>query len=224
MRTCVFDLETSSLYANSGIILCASIQEFTYQKPKKSQIETILVTPETFRFPEKNPDKVKNYVIRADRFKSWKHNKTDNSEVVKAIMDVLCGVEKTYQGEQIHDGFDIFIAHNGQYFDKAWLNAAALKYGLRPRLRFEKFVDPYQIAKRHLRLARNSLAALSDFFDIEESKTPIRFKYWMEASLNGDSKALDYIVDHCVADVEVLMSNYRIVRKLVKGVDERGGL
>ncbi len=196
MRVCGFDLETSGLYSNSAIVLCANIKEFVYEKKKG-------ITP-------------RNVTIRADEFSSWKTGKSDNRQTIEAIMNELCGDGKK------HDGYDIFVAHNGQYFDKAMLNSACLKYGIPPRLRFEKFIDPVLIARRHMRIARNSLHSLIDYFDIEEQKTPIKFDYWLKASLDGDKKSMDYIVEHCEADVESLLSVYRIIRKLIKGVDEQG--
>ena len=182
MRTAIFDLETSSLYANTGIILCAAIKGYDQEK----------VT-----------------VIRADEFKSWKTGKSDNKEVVKAVMAAL-------------EPYQIFVAHNGQYFDKTFLNSSCLKYGLRPSLRFEKFIDPVLIARRHLRLARNSLASIIDYFDIEDTKTPISFDHWMKASLDGNRKAMGYIVDHCVVDVKALEKVYDITKSLVKGIDDGG--
>lgn len=196
MRVCVFDLETSGLYANSSIVLCGVMEEFVYEK--KRGIE---------------PRRV---IVRADEFKSWKNNKSDNRQVVEAIMAELCGDGKK------HDGYDIFVAHNGQYFDKTLLNSACLKYGIPPRLRFEKFIDPVMLARKHMRIARNSLHSLIDYFDIEEQKTPIKFDHWLKASLDGNRKSMDYIVEHCEADVKSLTSVYRILRKLVKGIDEYG--
>lgn len=170
------------MYANSGIILCASIKAYGVKG----------VT-----------------TIRADKYKSWKTNKLNQEEFVKDMMKAL-------------EDFDIYVAHNGQYFDKPWINSVNLRYGLKPTLRFEKFVDPVALSRRHLRLARNSLSSLLDYFDIPESKTPIRFAYWMEASHNGSRRAMDYIVQHCEQDVLCLEQVYDKVRKLVKGIDDQG--
>jgi len=182
MKVACFDLETSSLYANSGIILCASIKPYGSRK-----ITT----------------------FRADKYPSWKTNKSDNEDLVRAIMAELAE-------------YDILIAHNGQYFDKAWLNTVCLKYDLIPALRSVKFVDPVLLARRHLRMARNSLAALIDYFDIQEEKSPIRFAYWIEASHDGNKKSLDYIVKHCEKDVIALERVYDKVRRLVKQIDDGG--
>jgi uncharacterized protein YprB with RNaseH-like and TPR domain len=182
LKTGIFDLETSSLFANTGIILCAQIKTYGHKEIK---------------------------TIRADSFPNWKTKKSDNKAVVMAIMAAL-------------DDYDILVAHNGQYFDKAWLNSACLKYGLKPSLRWNKFVDPVLSARRHLRMARNSLVSLIDYFDLEESKTNLRFQNWLQASLDGDRKSMDVIVHHCKLDVITLEKVYDIMRPIIFKIDERG--
>ena len=120
------------------------------------------------------------------------------------------------------DDYDILVAHNGQYFDKAWLNAACLQYGIDPKIRFKKFIDPVMIARRHLRLGRNSLAAVADYLNVPVTKTPLELRLWQQAALDGDIKSLNKIVTHCVRDVQVLECCYDYARKLVKDVNERG--
>jgi len=182
MRVAIFDLETSSLKANTGILLCACIKQY---------------------------DKDGVVTIRADQFKSWKTGKTNQREMIKAVTEAL-------------GDFDIFVAHNGQYFDKKFITTVQLQYGIKPDLRFAKFVDPVFLARNHLLLARNSLAALIDYFDIEDEKTPIRFKYWLEATLDSNRKSLNYIVEHCEKDVIALEAVYNKVKRLIKGVDDWG--
>jgi len=183
VRTGIFDLETSSLYANSGIILCASIKDYAQDKPVTT--------------------------LRADQYKTWKTARSNNKELVKDIMRAL-------------DQFDILVAHNGQYFDKTFLNSMCLKYGLTAALRGVKFIDPVLIARRHLRIGRNSLNSLIDYFDVPDAKTPIRFEHWIKASHDGNKGSMDYIVEHCEKDVIALEKVYDIVRKLVKKIDDGG--
>lgn len=118
--------------------------------------------------------------------------------------------------------FDIYVAHNGQFFDKTILTAWALKFGMTPWLRFQKFIDPVMLARRHMRISRRSLHSLIQFFDIPQQKTEILWSHWMKAAFNGDKKSMNYIVDHCVADVAALEQVYDRMRKLVKEVNERG--
>lgn len=182
-KTCIFDLETSSLHADTAIVLCAVMCEYGDSKNKT--------------------------VIRADDFKGWKTNRSNNRPIVREIISCL-------------DDYDIFVAHNGQYFDKRMLVSYALKYHLPVALRFEKFIDPVLLARRHMRLARNNLQKLIDWLDIPDSKTDIKWDHWMKASYEGSRKSMDYIVGHCVADVTALHAVYDEMRKLVKNVDDRG--
>ncbi len=184
MRTAIFDLETSSLYADTGILLCAVIKEYGTKKPP--------------------------IIIRADTFTSWKHHRSNCEGIVLATLLAL-------------DDFDIYVAHNGQWFDKTMLTSWAMKYKQRRlSLRFAKFIDPVMLARRHMRINRNSLHSLLQFLDIPEQKTAILWKHWMRATLEGNRKSLGYIVQHCVADVLALEKAYDIAKSLVKTVDERG--
>jgi DNA polymerase III epsilon subunit-like protein len=182
MRTAIFDLETSSLNANAGIVLCGCFLE--YGKPKVT-------------------------TFRADQYKNWKTNKSDNSLLVKDILAYL-------------EDFDILVAHNGQYFDKAWLNAACIKYGLPPTLRFKKFIDPVQISRRQFKLGRNSLASLIDYLEIPEKKTGIEFRHWVQASHDSNVESMEVIVTHCIQDVKSLAIIYHKLRPLIDKVDKTG--
>lgn len=147
--------------------------------------------------------------LRADEYPTWKSGKSNDKALVEATIKEL----KKY---------DILVAHNGQYFDKAFLNAKCLQYGIRPSARWIKFIDPVLIARRHLKLGRNSLAAVIDFLDIPVHKTRLELKLWQRASLDGDRKAMDTIVEHCVKDVQSLDLVYDKVRVLVDKVDNKG--
>ena len=182
MKIGVFDIETSSLYANTGIELCVCI--------KRYGVDGITI-------------------IRADKFPNWKNNRSNNKDVIATTVETL----KEY---------DVLVAHNGQYFDKTFLNSACLKYGISPSIRWLKFIDPVLLARRHMRIARNSLASLIDYFDLQESKSPVAFKHWIQASHDGNKKSMGYIVEHCRKDVLTLEQVYDKVRLLVDRIDNRG--
>ena len=123
---------------------------------------------------------------------------------------------------EVLETYDIFVAHNGQFFDKTMLTSWAIKYDLPPFLRFSKFIDPVMLARRHMRLSRRSLGNVLQFLGIDEQKSTILWKYWLQATMEGNTESLTYIVDHCVIDVLVLEKAYDKMRKLVKGIDEKG--
>ena len=142
MKVAVFDLEMGGFKADSSILLCCSIKEYGSKVVK---------------------------TLRADSYKSWKLNRTNEKEFIADVLTAL-------------DEYDILIAHNGNRFDKKYLNAKAIQYGLRPTLRFKKLIDPCGLAWRHLALGRNSLAALIDYLQIPVKKTPIELHKWMSVS------------------------------------------
>lgn len=182
MEIGIFDLETSGFNADNSILLCCSSK--TYNLP------TITT-------------------VRADKFKTWKTNKTDEEEVIKAVCNQLLP-------------YDIVVAHNGQWFDKGFLNAKCLEYGLSPVLRWKKLIDPCRLSRNHMRLGRNSLASLIDFLHIPTHKTPIELYEWRKASHNSDVKSMNKIVHHCERDVETLELVYRKVKSLVDKIDKSG--
>lgn len=178
----IFDIETSNLNADFGIVLCACVK--TYGKPGVT-------------------------TFRADQYKTWKTGKSDDSPLVKDLVKNL-------------DDADILIAHNGQYFDKAFLNAKCVKYNIKPVLRWKKFIDPVLLARRHMKVGRNSLASLIAFLETTVSKSPITPGHWNRAALDSDRKALGAIVRHCDRDVRSLEEVYDKVRGLVEKINSGG--
>lgn len=183
MKTAIFDLETTTLHANTGILLCAVIRHYDSEDAP--------------------------IIIRADQFSTWEHNRSNPRLIVCKVLKEL-------------DKFDMFVAHNGQRFDKPMLVSWAIKYNKKPLLRFAKFIDPVLLARRHMRLARNSLHELIRFLNVPEDKTAIEFDHWLRAGLDGNRRSLDYIVHHCVQDVKALEMVYNRVKDVVKDINERG--
>lgn len=182
MKIAIVDIETSSLNADFGVVLCCGIKQYEKRGVK---------------------------MFRADAYPTWNHHRSDDKRIVKDIIEEL-------------DSYDIIIAHNGQYFDKAFLNAKCVKYGIFPRLRFKKFIDPVLVARRHMKVGRRSLAALSGFLDVDLEKSPLKVQYWVRASHDGDRTAMQYICMHCEMDVKVLESVYTKVKNLIDKIDSRG--
>lgn len=147
--------------------------------------------------------------FRADKYPTWRTNRPDCKAIATDIINHL-------------KQFDILIAHNGIYFDRAWLNTLAIKYDLSMAVRWRKFIDPVMLSRRHLRLGRNTLDQLIDYFEIPHKKTHVDGRIWMSAAMNGDRKSMDYIADHCVKDVRSLEMVYDKLRPLIEKLDNRG--
>lgn len=183
ISTAIFDLETSDLSGDRGIILCACIKSST-----KKKIITI-------RTDETNP--------------KWKKGERgDDEATVTQIAKILAD-------------HDVLVAHNGTRFDMPFLRTRMLRWGL-PRMPDLKIVDPCSIAWRKFKLTRNSLGNIGDYLGVKEKKTPLDMSLWMDAILNGSKSAMDMIVKHCVADIEVLAGILDLVKPYVKVLDDRG--
>jgi uncharacterized protein YprB with RNaseH-like and TPR domain len=137
------------------------------------------------------PNHGKIKVFRLDEInKKWKTERSNDKELVIALSSELLK-------------YDILVAHNGLKFDIPFIRArmAFWNLGTFPN---KKIIDPYQIAKNNFRVFSKSLDSLSDLIGCKKKKTPVQGRYWIKAVLDGDKKSMDYIVEHCVRDVEIL--------------------
>lgn len=142
------------------------------------------------------PQSGKPIVFRGDECSDWENNRADDSELVSEIVSCL-------------SDYDIWVAHNGAKFDVPFLRTRILRWDLDP-LPSRKLVDPVLIARSKLKMTYNSLSQIADVLGCN-SKTKVDPQQWLLASLNGCTKAMDYIVKHCVQDVKVLE---QVVEKL----------
>ncbi len=139
---------------------------------------------------------------------------------------IFIGVVKTFRSDEVHkfmmlpgdpitmdhktvleirdvlEGYDYVISYNGTRFDIPYLNTRLLIHYERP-LKALRHKDLYFTAKSHLRLQSKRLAAVERALFGEGAKTEIKPGYWAKA-LQGSKFHLDYIMDHCVKDCEVL--------------------
>ncbi len=162
IRIATFDIETTGLSADFGVILCAVV------KPQEGE-------PVVYRNDEINPD--------------WDNKRSNDRALVKQLRDHLCE-------------FDILIAHNGVRFDVPFIRTRLAKWRLNPMPDI-KIVDPCQLARNKLRLSYNSLDKIASYMKVN-SKSPVTGDMWIRAALDGDRRAMDYIVKHCIEDVRTL--------------------
>ena len=104
----------------------------------------------------------------------------------------------TSTGTYIAEGF---LTHNTG-FDLPYLKAKMVRYGIElPRPLY--MMDTYWIAKSNLKVSRRRLESLAEYF-FGEGKSKVNGETWMEAAMNGDSVALDKIVQHNITDCILL--------------------
>ena len=130
-------------------------------------------------------------VIRADSYPSFNNTRSCDA--------ALCRDLRREIGR-----YQIIVAHNGVRFDVPFMMARFLKWGI--EWNQPKVLDPVRLARRYLKLGSNSLKSVTHHFGIM-GKTECLGDQWMEAKFDRgrtNKTAMDYVVDHCIADVEIL--------------------
>lgn len=127
-------------------------------------------------------------VFRGDHYDTWENKRSDDSQIAVDIYNELLK-------------YRVWVAHNGLNFDINFLRSRLGKAGI--QMPQPKNIDPVRLARRFLRFKFNSLEAVGEHFGFS-GKTKVEQTLWTKCALDGDREALDYIVDHCVADVELL--------------------
>lgn len=148
-------------------------------------------------------------IFRADEYEPWRRGERANDRDL--LQDILSWMED----------IDIIIAHNGLKFDLPFLRTRAVVHGL-PAVNFQKIIDPVQLARQHFRFPSNSLDSISRVIGTQAEKTPLRPETWARVALNGDPTAMQEVVDHCIADVDVLEEICWKLRGYVKQIDKAG--
>jgi uncharacterized protein YprB with RNaseH-like and TPR domain len=129
-------------------------------------------------------------VFRIDDYnKDWSSKRKDDSKIVKAIAEEL-------------SKHAIIITHYGSKFDIPYLKAKMVKYGLSP-LPPMFAIDTWRISKNNFQVSSRKLVSLSQYFNLGV-KSGVEGDLWLEASMNGNTKALDEIVKHNIQDVILL--------------------
>lgn len=130
-------------------------------------------------------------ILRADSYPTWDTVRSNDAPICRALYDLMLN-------------YDVIVAHNGVNFDVRFMMTRFLKWGIvwpQP-----KIVDPVKLARRYMRLGSNSLKSVCHHFGIV-GKTECQADEWMEAKFDRgktNKKAMNYVVDHCIADVEIL--------------------
>jgi uncharacterized protein YprB with RNaseH-like and TPR domain len=109
----------------------------------------------------------------------------DDESITKSIRDGL------------HE-YDYIVTYNGTRFDMPFL-ATRLMVNKQPEIGIVRHIDLYYTVKHKLRLHRSSLQAALETIFGNTTKSPIIGGIWRKAH-QGDTTALNYIVEHCIQD------------------------
>ena len=116
---------------------------------------------------------------------------------------------------------DIIVTHNGNRFDIPRINSRFIINGLSPTKPYFS-VDTCQVAKKQFRFSSNKLDALAGYFNIPH-KLDTNFELWKRC-LNGDIKALKYMLEYNKKDVKILEEIYLKLRPWIKNHPNIGNL
>ena len=130
----------------------------------------------------------------------------DDHEVVVQIRDWL-------------EAYDYVCTYYGTGFDIPYLNTRLMVHGERPINRI-RHVDLYYTAKFQLKLHSNRLAVVAETLLGDSDKTRVLGPVWTRAA-QGDPKAMEYIVEHCQIDVEVLERVFNHMRGFINLSEKR---
>lgn len=159
--------------------------------------------------------------VKTFRLEDYQHEGmpwSDDSLLVAAVIEEL-------------NKYGTLVAHFGLLYDRKFLNGRALFHrgNASSECREQalvspegKLVDTWAVAKRTLNKKSNSLDTLARFLGVTETKTILHPRYWLAASHDHDTQAMDYIVKHCVMDVIVLESLTSRMRELIGPINKWG--
>lgn len=144
--------------------------------------------------------KGKNKILSGVISKNDMANGKLDSRIVKECVDDL-------------SDFNRIVTHYGAKFDIPFLRTRALYWNIDfPQFGEITHTDVYDLAKRLLCISSNRQGVIAETIQHENIKTRINPNYWIQA-LQGNKKALEYILDHNKRDVIQLERNYE---KLIK--------
>jgi uncharacterized protein YprB with RNaseH-like and TPR domain len=180
----VFDLETSNLNADFGIVLCAVIMDVNTKEMK---------------------------ILRWDEMPEFKKDRSSDKQLCQAIKNEL-------------ESYDVIVGYNSVKFDIPFLNTRLLKNKI-GILSGIKHIDLLYSVKYNLKLSRNTLEVLTDFLETKMRKNKVDGSYWTKALVMAGTKkgkkAMDYIVEHCRLDVEVLAEAFGEIKDTIKVIKVR---
>lgn len=106
------------------------------------------------------------------------------------------------------DEADIVVAHNGDRFDVAKVNAKFFEYGFKPPSPF-KIVDTLKVVRANFNFSSNKLDYIAQLKDVGE-KLKTDFELWIDV-MNGNPKQCKRMMDYNVQDVILLEKIYTMM-------------
>lgn len=111
--------------------------------------------------------------------------------------------------------YDVIITYYGTRFDIPFIRTRALSFGLEfPVFGLVKHKDVYYMVRNKLKLHKNTLESACGILGIR-GKNHVKGNFWMRAK-HGDEKALAYVMDHNIKDVQITERLHKRLEGFVK--------
>jgi uncharacterized protein YprB with RNaseH-like and TPR domain len=144
------------------------------------------------------------HVLSIADYKQHKSDPTNDAPLMRDVHKVLT------------EDADIIVTFYGKEFDRKFLNTRMLLAGLPPLPPLNsEHIDIYFTVRGNLLLHSNRLASVAETLGCPMQKTPLTGPIWVRA-MAGDRKAIKYIEEHCIRDVDVLEWVYNKMRPFVR--------
>lgn len=141
--------------------------------------------------------------FRSDDPEYQSAKRRDDSKLAVAIRDYL-------------ETFDVWVGWNSKMYDIPFINTRLLIHEQRPLRADIMHIDPmYKAGRGSLTLHSRRLDAVAKTFRLDAQKTALDPDIWQDAA-EGERKAMDYVVEHCEADVMVLRGAFHVLKPLIR--------
>lgn len=144
--------------------------------------------------------------LRIDDYKGYKKELCNDKALVLAIKEQIAK-------------FDVLVHYNGDQFDLPFIDTRLAIHGER-RAPLVHSIDLLPIVKKKLRLHSNRLDTVATALGLVHQKTKLDPQVWQRAS-HGSKADLDYIVEHCEADVYVLEETFKRLKDYIDSIFRR---
>ena len=111
--------------------------------------------------------------------------------------------------------FDFLVTWYGKMFDVPFFNTRLVIGNERPMHQDIMHLDAIFTSRHYLALHSNRLEAFAKTFRLPVQKTGLDPEIW-NAAADGEREAMDYVVEHCDADVLVTRMAFHILKPFVK--------
>ena len=127
--------------------------------------------------------------FRADNYPTWRTHKANDKQITLDISNEL----KKHA---------IIIGHYSKSFDIRFIRAKMLRHGI-PVLPPMFGIDTWKIAFDNFKISSRRLSNIARLVNADE-KEEVDGTRWMRAAFNGDTEAMDKIMEHNILDCRVL--------------------